>query len=167
MITILALITGSLVVDWPAILPREKLNSTVHDLSAAIYGARSDAISRNGVYRIYYDLDANSYRITAPFRIGGGTAQSEEERAVLRQVVFPEGIDLVRVTIDGVEYTEGQVCVSFDPLGSASDHLITIAQSTLGPVGTTYTIEVLPLTGTIRFHYEDFRREPVDESDFT
>lgn len=165
-ITILGLIAGSVMVDWHAILPQARLNSTVHDLSAAIQGTRSDAIARNGIFRIHYDLGANGYRVTSPYRHGGGIAHTEEERAVLRQIRFPEGIDLVRVVVDGTEYTEGEVYVTFDPLGSASDHLITIGQSALGPVGTTYTMEVLPLTGQIRFHYEDFRREPVEEGDF-
>jgi type IV fimbrial biogenesis protein FimT len=165
-VLIMGLIAGAMAMDWRAVLPRAKLNSTVHDLAAAIHGARSDAIARNGVFQIIYDLDANGYRVTSPFKVGGGLAQTDEERAVLRQIRFPVGVDLESVMVDGEEYTEGEVRVTFDPLGSASDHLVTISQPSVGDVGTTYTIEVLPLTGMIRFHYERFQREPVEEEDF-
>lgn len=165
-VAILGLIAGAMAMDWHAVLPRAKLNSTVHDLAAAIHGARSDAIARNGVFEIIYDLDGNGYRITSPYRLGGGFAQTDEERAVLRQIRFPEEVDLETVVVDGVEYQEGEVRVRFDPLGSASDHLVTLSQAQLGEVGTTYTVEVLPLTGMIRFHYERFQREPVEEEDF-
>lgn len=165
-IAILALVAGTVMVDWHGILPRAKLNSTVHDLAAVIGGARSDAIARNGVFRIHYDLERNAYKLTSPYRLGGGLAQSEEERSIIREILFPDGVELDRVVVNGVEYKTGEVFVTFDPLGSASDHLITISQPTLGEFGTTYTIEVLPLTGQIRFHYQDFRREPVTEDDF-
>jgi len=168
-IIILGLITGIVAIDWNAVLPRAKLNSEVHKLAAAIHSAHSEAIARNAEYRIYYDLEDNSYEVSTPFRPGGGLAQREEERVSMGKVFLPDGeIAISRVLIDGVEHTEGRVFVRFDPLGSATDHSITIQQirNDQALIGSIYTIEVLPLTGLIRFHYEDYRRPPVDDGDF-
>ncbi|MAF65434.1 MAG: hypothetical protein CMJ84_07235 [Planctomycetes bacterium] len=162
-VVVIGLIAGLVAVEWNAILPRARINSEVHKIAAAIHGARSEAIARNAVWRLYYDLDGNGYEVSTPFRAGGGLAQRIEERMSLGTVGLPAGIEITRVTIDGVDYREGKVFVSFDPLGSATDHSITIAQPQYEAV---YTIEVLPLTGLIRFHYEDYRRLPVDEEDF-
>jgi prepilin-type N-terminal cleavage/methylation domain-containing protein len=162
-VVIIGLIAGLVAVEWNAILPRAKLNSEVHKIAAAIHGARSEAIARNAVWRIYYDLDGNGYEVSTPFRVGGGLAQRIEERMSLGTVGLPAGIEISRVLIDGVEYTEGKVFVRFDPLGSATDHSITITQRQYEAI---YTIEVLPLTGLVRFHYEDYHRLPVTEDDF-
>jgi prepilin-type N-terminal cleavage/methylation domain-containing protein len=162
-ITIMGLMAGVVAVSWAASLPRAELNSTVHDLAAAVSGARSDAISRNGEFRIYYDLDANSYKVVSPYRSGGGLAQTEEERLVVKRVRFPDSIELERVTIDGIQYGSGKVFVSFSPLGSATGHTVSLRQA---PSETPMTVEVLPLTGLIRFYYEEFQRQPVTEEDF-
>jgi len=163
-IAVIGLIAGIVAVDFVTSLPRAELNSTVHDIAAAVGGARSDSIARNGEFRIYYDLDANGYTVRSPFQLGGaGLAQRDEDRAIVKRVMFPESLDLARVTIDGLSYTEGQVFVSFSPLGSATGHTVTLRQS---PADTLTTIEVLPLTGLVRFHYSDFEREVVTEEDF-
>lgn len=162
-ITIMGLMAGVVAVSWAASLPRAELNSAVHDIAAAVSGARSDAISRNGQFRIYYDLDANSYRVVSPYRSGGGLAQTEEERLVVKRVRLPEGIELRRVSIDGVHYEDGQVFVTFDPLGSATGHTLHLVQA---PAQTPMTIEVLPLTGLVRFHYDEYERPVVSEEDF-
>jgi prepilin-type N-terminal cleavage/methylation domain-containing protein len=162
-ITVIGLIAGIVAVDFMASLPRAELNSTVHDIAAAVGGARSDSIARNAEFRIYYDVDANAYTVRSPFRLGGGLARHEEDRAIVKRVLFPDSINIERVTIDGIAYTEGLVFVGFSPLGSATGHTITLRQA---PMGTLTTIEVLPLTGLIRFHYSDFEREVVAEEDF-
>ena len=162
-VTVMGLIAGIVSVNFMATLPRAQLNSTVHDISAAVAGARSDAIARNGEFRIYYDLDAGTFQVKSPFKVGGGFAQREEDRAIVKRGTLPEHISFVRVTIDGIDYEEGKVFASFSPLGSATGHTINLMQS---PLETITTIEVLPLTGLVRFHYSDFQRELVTENDF-
>lgn len=162
-ITVIGLIAGVVAVDFVASLPRAELNSTVHDIAAAVGGARSDSIARNGEFRIYYDLEADGYKVRSPFQLGGGLAQREEDRAVIKHVLFPDSVSIERVVIDGIAYTEGQVFVAFSPLGSATGHTITLRQA---PANTLTTVEVLPLTGLIRFHYGEFEREVVTEEDF-
>lgn len=162
-VTIMGLMAGVVAVSWQSSLPRAELNSTVHDIAAAVSGARSDAISRNGEFRIYYDLDANSYRVVSPYRSGGGIAQTEEERLVVKRMRLPDNIDMRRVTIDGLQYESGTVYVTFDPLGSATGHTISLIQA---PFDNHTTVEVLPLTGLIRFHYEEFERQIMTEEDF-
>jgi hypothetical protein len=53
--------------------------------------------------------------------------------------------------------------VRFDPLGAASDHTIVLVQP---EYERHYTIEVLALTGLVRFHDGVFQREPPQEGDF-
>jgi prepilin-type N-terminal cleavage/methylation domain-containing protein len=162
-VVVIGLIAGVVSVSFTATLPRAELNSTVHDLAAAVKGAHSDSIARNAEFRIYYDLDAGLYELSSPFKLGGGLAQREEERQVVKRQLLPERISIARVTIDGVDYTEGRVFVAFSPLGSATGHTVNLAQA---PGDSFTTLEVLPLTGLVRFHYSDFQREPAQEGDF-
>jgi prepilin-type N-terminal cleavage/methylation domain-containing protein len=162
-IAIIGLIVTVVAVSWQASLPRAELNSTLHELAAAINGARSDAIARNGEFRMYYDIDASSYLIKSPYKLGGGLALTEEERVIVKRARFPESINLERVTISGIEYTDGVVFASFDPQGSATGHTLTLVQA-ITELPTT--IEVLPLTGLVRFHEGNFQRELVTEEDF-
>jgi len=162
-VAVMGLIAGVVAIDFVASMPRAELNSTVHEIAAAVGGARSDSIARNGEFRIYYDLDANAYTVRSPFRPGGGLAQREEERPVVKRALLPSTISIDRVTIDGIEYTQGQVYVGFNPLGSATGHTVNLVQY---PSENRTTIEVLPLTGLVRFHYVDFQREVVSEEDF-
>jgi Tfp pilus assembly protein FimT len=162
-VMVMGLIATIVSSSFMASLPRAQLNSTIHDISAAVAGARSDAIARNGEFRIYYDLDASTYQIKSPFKMGGGLAQRIEDRMVVKRGVLPENISFARVTIDGLSYTEGQVFASFSPLGSATGHTINLTQA---PNETMTTVEVLPLTGLVRFHYMDFERDVVTEDDF-
>ncbi len=162
-VTIMGLMAGVVAVSWASSLPRARLNSAVHEIAATVSGARSNAIARNGEFRIYYDLDANSYEVLSPYRNGGGLAQTEEERVVIKRAKLPDSIDMKEVVIDGLRYDTGRVFVSFDPLGSATGHTIVLVQApSLAPM----TIEVLPLTGLIRFHYQEFIRPTMTEEDF-
>lgn len=165
-IIVVGLIAGVVAIDFRAIVPRARLNAAVRDIAASISGARSDAISRNAEFRIVYDLDHEAYHISSPFRPGGGLALTEEERTVIGRTVLPDQVHFARIVVDGVEYDEGEVFVRFDALGRASDHTISVAQSGLGAIPAIYTIEVLPLTGLVRFHYSEYRREPVTEDEF-
>lgn len=162
-IVIMALIATIVTVNWRAMLPRAELNSAVRTLAASLQGARSEAISRNAIYRIEYDLDKHRYRMNTPFKFGGGLALREEDRYALPWTALPETVRFNRIQIDGVDYSNGMVFVRFDPLGAASGHLITLVQK---PYDTYYTIEVQPLTGLIDYHEGQFLRLPPKESDF-
>ena len=164
-ITILALIGGIAVSSWASMLPNQQFNTAVRNLSEVLYGSRSDAIARNRQFRIYYDLDADTYRVRTPFRPGGGFAETDEDEHVWvhETDLKKSGIDLLQVTIDDVPYTDGVVYVRFDPLGAASHHTIQLRQEQFE---RDFTLEVLPLTGEIRMHDGLFERAPADEGDF-
>jgi Tfp pilus assembly protein FimT len=162
-LVILGLIAGVVMVSWRAILPHEQLHSAVRALAAALQSARSEAISRNGEYRLQYDLENGRYRLVTPFKSGGGFAAREEEKLALAWTNFPKGIAFHRLVIDGVEYAKGIVFVRFDSLGSASGHTITLVQA---PDEAYFTIDVHGLTGLIEFHEGIFVREPAREGDF-
>ena len=163
-ILVIALIATMVAVNWQSMLPRAELHSAVRTLAAMIQSAHSEAISRNAVFRIEYDLDKHRYRETTPFkRDGTGMAARDEDRLTLPWTPLPSSVRFSRVEIDGNDYTTGIVFVRFDPLGAASDHIVTLVQK---PYDNFYTIEVQPLTGLIDYHEGQFVRLPPKESDF-
>lgn len=162
-VVIMGLIAGIVSVSWRAMLPNEELNSAVRALAATLQSARSEAIARNGEFRIQYDLDEGRYRTVTPFKSGGGLAAREEERLALPWIVFPKSVHFHRLLIDGVEHLHGLVFVRFDPLGAASGHTITLVQK---PDDMFFTVDVQSLTGLIEYHDGQFAREPAKEGDF-
>lgn len=175
---VLALMGSIIYVTWQSMLPKADLNKAVRELAATIHGTRSDAITRSAPFDILYDFDGTDeygpgYAIVTPFRRGGGLlglsgddeqdAELLEERLVLERTVLPESVRFKALYVDGVEYTSGQVPVRFDALGTTSSHVIVLQQ----PLWESqYTIEVLGLTGLLRFHDGEFVREFPQESDF-
>jgi len=162
-IVIMGLIATMVTVNWHAMLPKAELNSAVRTLAAAIQSAHSEAISRNAVYRIEYDLDKHRYRINTPFKQGGGMAARDEDRFSLPWTALPQSVHFSHLQIDGVDYTNGMAFVRFDPLGAASEHVIMLVQK---PYDNYYTIEVQALTGLIDYHEGQFVRLPPREADF-
>ena len=166
-LVVIGLIATIVMVNWHAILPRTELNSAVRVLASTIQGTRSDAISRNAEFRIEYDFERNGYRVSTPFMLGGGLAPSDEDRLRLSWEYLPESIQLYSIVIDGVEYRENPneegVFVRFSPNGASSAHTIVLFQRNYD---TYYTIEVLALTGLIRFHDGLFERDIAEEGDF-
>ena len=67
------------------------------------------------------------------------------------------------VTIDGELYDKGEVYVNFDALGSTNNHTVVLYQRLFD---RSFTVEVLGLTGLIKFHDGVFEREPAEEPDF-
>ena len=162
-IVILGLIATLVTINWRSILPRTELHSAVRTLASTIQGAHSEAIARNAIFKIEYDLDKHRYRVNTPFRLGGGMAANEDERLAQNWVDLPESVRFSRVQIDGTDYQRGMVFVRFDPLGAASGHIITLIQK---PYDTFYTIEVQALTGMIDYHEGTFERLAAREEDF-
>ncbi len=150
-----------------AILPGERLNSSVRSLGGILQGTRSDAIARNIELWVEYDLEEERYRIVTPFRAGGGSLivsdEDDDQRVKLPWNTLEQGVEIASVVTAGVEYTDGQVFVRFDPLGMASDHSVILTQPAFE---NFFTVEVLALTGLIRFHDGVFIREAPDDSDF-
>ena len=170
MVVLLGIIASLIFVSMQSLLPRTELNTAVRELQATLHEARSDAISRNAQFRIEYFFEANEghprgYRVITPFRAGGegGLAAYDDERVAREWHTLPPSVEFKNITVSNEDYNTGQVVVSFDPLGAASDHTITLVQH---PYDNVYTIEVLALTGLIRFHDGEFKREYPEDSDF-
>lgn len=162
-VIVLGLVIGVVAVDWAALVPRSQLNAAVRELASTIQGARSDAIARNGVFTLVYDLEASRYEVRSPYRPGGGLARTEEERVVVRRGVLPEGVEIARVEVDGRAFLTDFVTVQFDPMGRANGHSVTLVQPRYNQ---SFAIEIVGLTGLIRFHEGEFLREEVFEEDF-
>ena len=160
---VMGLIASMVVVNWAGLLPGTELNASVHNLGAAIQGARSDAVSRNGEFRLYYDLEQSSWWVLSPYRDDGAPARALEERVIVSRGHFPDSVVIQRVTLAGQEFVEGVVYVSFDALGRATDHTVTLTHTRYDML---MTIEVLPLTGLVRFHDGLFERPILEEGDF-
>ena len=120
---------------------------------------------RTGPSWIQSDLDSERYWNRTPYRPGGGFAiAEEEEHLIVDEANLDEaGLTIDTVTIDDRTYNDGLVEVRFDPLGTSSWHTIVLSQPLFE---RSFTIEVLPLTGEIRFHDGLFERELAEERDF-
>jgi general secretion pathway protein H len=162
-LVIIGLAVGIASLSWQKILPHETLGAEVRELNAILHATRSEAIARNAEFRIQYDIDEDWYRIETPFTDDGRLAVADQERIRLPEHQLADGIEIVEVVIDDEAYTDGQVRVFFQPSGTASDHTIVLRQELSNQ---EHTIEVLALTGLIRFHEGIFRREPPKESEF-
>ncbi len=170
MVIILGMLATLTLMTWRSVLPSTELNSAVRALASTLSEARSDAIARNAKFEVEYYFEETAahprgFRVITPFRVGGqgGLAYEDEERLARSWIELPESVEFQAITIDGKTYTTGRVTVRFDPLGAASDHTIVLVQP---EYQNHYTIEVLALTGLIRFHDGVFQREPPQENDF-
>lgn len=171
-IVIIGLMAGVVSVSWERVLPGAQLNADVRGLSNRLQGARSESISRSAVFRMFYDLDNEEYWVLTPYDEEGriqnrpydpAEPSDEQGRVEAFRTKLRDGIEFFEVTIDGEVYDDGVVQVRFDPLGASSDHTVVLSQR---QPPREYTIEVLGLTGLIRFHDGMFRREVPQDSDF-
>ena len=163
---IIGLISGVAVASWVKMLPNQQFNTAIRNLSEVLHETRSNAIARNHIFRIVYDLDNDRYHVYTPFRIGGGLASGDDddERLFTHVTDLAEsGIDLTEITVDDQVIDTGLCEVYFRPLGASSYHCVHLRQPQLE---REYTLESLPLTGEIRLHEGNYKREPVDEGDF-
>ena len=171
-IVVLGLLTTVTALNWKKIVPREQINAAVRTLSNTLNGTRSEAIARNAEFRVIYHLDEQRYWVETPFRETGGLASPRipgeedpeaEKRATIDHTDLEDGVRMVSVTVDDEEYVDGEVFVRFAPQGSSTAHTVVLYHE---PTDSTHTIEVLALTGLIRFHEGLFIREEVGDGDF-
>lgn len=159
-------VTAGLGID--SVIPKERMNTTVRQLSETLRGLRSDAISRSLTYYIQYDLENERYRVLSPFAIEGGLFREgeddDDERLTGGWNQLPDGVEIAAITISGRTWSSGtEIFARFDGRGTASDHQIVLAQP---EYDVFYTIEVLALTGTFKFHSGEYYRDVPDEGDF-
>jgi Tfp pilus assembly protein FimT len=165
-VLIIGMVAGIAMVSWQMMLPRQQLNSDVRALAARIQGTRSEAIARNDEFRLYYHLDEDRYWVETPYRVGGGFVMrevDEEQRLYVFETELSSGVEFVSVTIDDIEYANGVVFVRFDPLAASSAHTVVLYQELFDRY---FTIEVLALTGLIKFHEGIYERPPAEDADF-
>lgn len=163
-IAILAMIAAMVTVNWGALLPKTQLHSAVRSLAAMLQSARSEAITRKALFEVEYDIEGRRFRTVTPFKIeGGGLAFVAEERRALPWESLPDSVEFARIEIDGQQYVDGLVRVRFDPLGTATTHVLTLVQR---QHEAYYTIEVLGLLGLIEYREGQFKRTPPKDGDF-
>ena len=165
-IVVLGMIGTAAMLSWQSLLPGAQVNAAIRDMSEVLASARSEAISRNARFEVWYDLDANRYWVRTPYRMGGGlaTADDDDKRVIINDVRLEnDGLEIQSVTIDELTYVDGQVFVRFDPLGAASAHTVVLYHPYFQK---THTIEVLPLTGEVRYHEGLYEREIPRDGDF-
>ncbi len=150
-----------------SLLPKERLNTAVRNLTAILRNARTEAVSRSLEFLIEYDIDGDRYRMLTPFARDGERFDSEEmdeeERFAMQWQPLPPGVQLISVTITGESFDDGRCFARFDPRGAASDHQVVLAQL---KYENYYTVEIMALTGTFKFHRGIFVRQAPDSGDF-
>jgi prepilin-type N-terminal cleavage/methylation domain-containing protein len=164
-IIVIGLMASVASITWESMLPGQKLNTDVRVLSNLIQQTRSEAIARSAEFWMVYNLQEDSYWMLTPFDEEGQINFDEKKRRALFRTKLRQGVHFDRLVIDGKEYTETdkELFVRFDGLGSSSEHRIVLRQD---KPPAFFTIEVLGLTGMIRFHEGVFEREEPRESDF-
>ena len=171
-ILILGLMISVTALNWQRIMPRAQLNAAVRELSDILNSTRSEAIARGAEFRVLYDLDEQRYWVETPFKKGGGLAlqrvpgendPEEDLRVLSHETELVDGVRIERVSLDGEDYFDGKIFIRFSALGSSSAHSIELYHE---PTDTTYTIEVLALTGLIKIHKGAYERPEVSEEDF-
>ncbi len=158
-----ALVSGSI----DSLLPKERLNTAVRNLTAALRNTRSEAVSRSLEFYVEYDLDKHRYRQLTPFSKEGARFieedMDEDERVAGEWQNLPPGVEFASVTITGNSFTSEKCFVRFDPRGAATDHQVVLAQPAYD---NFYTVELLALTGTFKFHRGVFTRQKPSDGDF-
>ncbi|HRV81316.1 MAG: GspH/FimT family pseudopilin [Planctomycetes bacterium] len=166
-VLIIGLMTYAVSVSFEAMVPGERLNTSVRELASTLRDTRREAITRNKDFYLLYDLDQNRYREITPFLRGGGLFISgyhaDDERLLGNWEPLREGVEFEAIVLAGERYEQGQVLVHFDPSGSASEHYVILTQPSYS---NQFTVEVLALTGLIRFHEGLYQREPPQAGDF-
>ncbi len=167
-ILVLVLATSIVSLSFEALVPGERLNTSVRNLAGTLAETRSLALSRNMEYFLEYDLDEDRYRLVTNEHVDGGPwiqdSHPEDERVTYGWEDTRPGVELHAVYLAGQFFNDGKVLVRFDPLGAVSDHSIVLGQPEFQNL---FTIEMLPLTGLIRFHEGEFlEREMPTDRDF-
>ena len=175
---VLGLISSAAYVSYASMVPKAELHKAVRELAATIQGVRSDAIARSAPFDILYDFEGDlsrppGYAVVSPFKIGGGLVQlsgnpetdfdETEGRIRYEWNELPESVRIAQVVIDGIAYDRGLLPIRFDALGTSAAHSIVLEQPRYEAF---FTIEVLGLTGLVRFHEGVVLREPPHERDF-
>ncbi len=166
-IMIIGLMTYTVSMSFDSMVPGERLNTSVRNLAGALRDARREATNRNMEFFVEYDLDENRYRTITPFIKGGGVFipdyHNEEDRLLSHWNPLKQGVTFERISVAGQPQTQGRATVRFDPSGAASSHYVLLGQPRFQSL---FTVEVLALTGLIRFHDGVFEREQPEDDDF-
>jgi hypothetical protein len=68
---------------------------------------------------------------------------------ILFEHKLPDGVELVEMLVGEESFTDGEVLAFFTPEGGAATHSVVLYHR---QTDSNYTIEVIGLTGLIRFH---------------
>lgn len=164
---VIAMMSVTVGVSIDTFVPKERLNTAVRKLTERLRAARSEAISRSLVYYVEYDLNEDRYRRLLPFSVNGGIFREgiddDDERQNTNWEPLPPGVEFHTVAVAGDIQTDGFMYARFDARGAASDHQIVLTQP---KYNNFFTVEILALTGTFKFHRGIYVREAPTDTDF-
>lgn len=165
---IIGLTTYAVALSFDALVPRERLNTAIRNITALLREARSEAISKNLPHMVEYDIPGRRYRILYPLSVDIGVFRegidAEDRRLTSHWEVLPDGVDFHQLWVAGEVY-DGALPyrVLFDARGSATEHIVVLSQPRYEAF---HTVEILALSGHFRMHDGIWVRDPVDEQDF-
>lgn len=126
-----------------------QLDATARRLSAVVRYLAGEAVLQNRTYRLNYDLDKQTYWITALVAAQDGAEFIEDQSPLSRPVQLPPPITFADVQVPGVgRVSTGRVYTHFLPQGYTDPTLIHLR----GQSSRAVTVLIPPLTGEARIY---------------
>jgi prepilin-type N-terminal cleavage/methylation domain-containing protein len=156
-VLILGLMLTFVTVRLDSVTAASRLSASARETGAAVGVAFSSAVASGKAKSLNFDLE------TGEVWVGDGLDAPRESAQVLRRLY--EGVEITDVQVGSTVFEErGVLSLEISPLGIGTDALVHLK----GETGAEMTVEVRPLTGTVKFHdgyveYEEPETEAEEE----
>ncbi|MHC5036543.1 MAG: prepilin-type N-terminal cleavage/methylation domain-containing protein [Planctomycetota bacterium] len=154
-VVILGLMLTFVTLRLDGLTATSRLRASAREVGALIGVAFSSAVSSGSTRSLCFDMETGEYWV-------GRRLDAPREEAESLQTLY-EDVEIRDIQIGQQLYEErGVLSMEISPLGIGTDALIHLRSET----GEEMTLEVRPLTGTVRFHegYVEYE-EPEIEND--
>jgi prepilin-type N-terminal cleavage/methylation domain-containing protein len=154
-VLILGLMLTFVTLRLDSVTASSRLTASARETGAAVGVAFSSAVSSGKARSLNFDTETGEYWV------GEGLNAPRESSDTLRRLY--DGVEFRDVQVGDTVYEErGVLSLEISPLGIGSDALVHLKSET----GSEMTVEIRPLTGTVRFHegYVEYE-EPETETE--
>jgi hypothetical protein len=140
-VVILGLMLTFVTVRLDGLTAASRIRASAREVGAAVGVGFSSAVASGAPRALCFDIETGEYWV-------GTGAESPREEAELRRRLY-EDVAFEDVQVGSQVFEErGVLSLEISPLGIGTDSMIHLRSET----GTRMTIEIRPLTGTVRYH---------------